>query len=261
MNEKSEDCYETGCIVGYRCNWTECEFITAKRDHVYSHIKYKHTNERPFSCNKCEKKFAVKRYLDKHKTYIHGDGLSHKLKCDWSQCHYETYLSNNLNTHYLRHKKIKQFKCDQNGCDASFTTIGDLNCHKKTVHEELRLFLCEWPGCDTAFKRKYLLDNHRTTHTGEKPFECDFPNCEVKCRLKTDLIGHKKTHNLVKKHVCSWPQCDKSFTKRDQLVGHINRHRGQRPFKCHISGCLKSYAHKKHLAQHLKTHERNTYKL
>jgi uncharacterized Zn-finger protein len=168
---------KVGPILGYRCHWSECDFIDHQRLKVKEHFIARHTNEQPFSCDKCDAKFSVHRNLASHLENSHTYGLIKKFKCEWIGCQFQTNFREKLNIHYLRHKNIRSFECDFDNCDKKFVTSKELKCHKDQVHLNLRPFPCVWPGCERAFKTKRDLNTHSNFHTGNKPFTCDWPQC------------------------------------------------------------------------------------
>ena len=88
------------------------------------------TDERPFKCNECEKKFIRKEHLKRHK---------------------------------LIHTEEKLNECDQ--CEYRCSREDALAIHKR-VHSEQRLFRCDL--CEIKFKRSGDLIVHRRIHMGEK---------------------------------------------------------------------------------------------
>ncbi|KAF3815906.1 hypothetical protein GH733_016198, partial [Mirounga leonina] len=77
--------------------------------------------------------------------------------------------------------------------------------------------------CSKAFSQKRGLDEHKRTHTGEKPFQCDCPPvtdmlevCDLAFSLKKMLIRHKMTHN-PNRPLAECQFCHKKFTRNDYL--------------------------------------------
>merc|ERR1719237_960408 len=46
-----------------------------------------------------------------------------------------------------------------------------------------------------AFREKRALDNHKMTHTGEKPYICSAANCGKAYTRSSSLMTHKKTQH------------------------------------------------------------------
>lgn len=58
-------------IVGYRCDWPECEFLTCRKYVMVNHINGKHTNQRPYSCSMCNFNFVKRYFLKAHMHKVH----------------------------------------------------------------------------------------------------------------------------------------------------------------------------------------------
>ena len=90
-----------------------------------------HTEEKPFECTKCDRKFAHKNSLHKHQKF-----------------HSEKRVS---------------FSCSI--CSKNLLTSYGLETHFKEKHTDEKPFSCD--KCDKRFSRKNLLEIHYRTHTGE----------------------------------------------------------------------------------------------
>ena len=108
----------------------------------------------------------------------------------------------------------RKFAC--NRCDTSFTQIGNLNVHIKSVHLKVK-FNCEF--CDYQSTRKGNLERHiNSLHLHLKPLQCN--ECDYSCAES----GHLKTHiDSVHKKIrfrCSFDGCDKTFSAKTTLSKH-----------------------------------------
>lgn len=58
-----------------------------------------------------------------------------------------------------------------------------------------KIFNCDF--CDRTFRSLYNMQNHRRTHTGEKPFSCTV--CKHDVTTKSQLDRHLKTISHMNK--------------------------------------------------------------
>lgn len=100
MNKR---CLKTHMIlhsdVEHRCQ--ECDYTTKKPYLLTRHIITHHSMEKPFECDKCQKKFKLKRALTVHIQQAHTDA-------------------------------VKTFKC--NFCDKTFGSSTNFYTHRKNLH-------------------------------------------------------------------------------------------------------------------------------
>ncbi|CAG2177962.1 unnamed protein product [Oppiella nova] len=237
----------------FMCSWIGCDLRFRDNYALKAHIRLRHTNERPFACTDCHKSFADKKHLKEHQK-IHSTG-GQMFRCEFTDCHYETRREANLKEHVLRHKNIRNYKCDESGCDKSFVTNYELKVHKSHVHSEDRPFTCDWPGCEATYKSKQRLDDHKLSHLGVRQFACDFHGCAKNFITKKKLTQHRNEH--IKPYACSWPECGEAFGNNRALKAHMNAHEGVRPYKCQFPACVKAFYSKPQLNSHLKSAHKN----
>ncbi|KAG0710083.1 Zinc finger protein 418 [Chionoecetes opilio] len=154
-----------------------------------------HTNSRPFSCDKCEKKFKSKAELINHQR-IHRPSEERYTHC-----------------------------CEV--CGKRFTQKANLDSHLR-LHTGNRPFSCEF--CGKCFSQRGNLEEHRRIHTGEKPFVC--ATCGVSYSRQGQLAMHRRQHTGEKPHKCQY--CEKEFLRREVLKKHEHMHTDTRPYKCSI---------------------------
>lgn len=73
------------------------------------------------------------------------------------------------------------------------------------------------------YSRPCLLEQHRRSHTNERPFVCKEPGCGKGFLRASHLKVHKWSHSQVKPLAC--PVCSKGFTTNQQLSRHKKTHK------------------------------------
>ncbi|KAK8750792.1 hypothetical protein OTU49_015005 [Cherax quadricarinatus] len=81
-----------------------------------------------------------------------------------------------------------------------------------------KLFTCT--VCCYSFKRRWLLQRHMRTHTGEKPFQCTL--CNYAAGTKQNLKMHFRKHTGEKPYAC--PQCSYRAAQKSDMNAHLRRH-------------------------------------
>ncbi|XP_032676919.1 zinc finger protein 69-like isoform X3 [Odontomachus brunneus] len=169
---------------------------------------------------------------------------SHKQCAECGKCF-------KLKDSYLRHMRIhkdeRPFTCHI--CGKQFRDSGGLSRHLKDVHAKLKNFTCDL--CGRSFASKATREDHRRTHTGERPYVCD--SCGKTFKSKASLYIHSKLHTNEFPHACSY--CTKRFRRRQEMLAHVTTHTGEKNHTCDT--CGKKFRIKSELARHQLIHSEN----
>lgn len=153
-----------------------------------------------------------------------------------------------LKDSYLRHMRIhkdeRPFTCHV--CGKQFRDSGGLTRHLKDVHAKLKNFTCDL--CNRSFASKATREDHRRTHTGERPYVCD--SCGKTFKSKASLYIHSKLHTDDFPHLCTY--CNKRFRRRQEVLAHVTTHTGEKNHACDM--CEKKFRVKSELARHKLIH-------
>lgn len=92
-------------VLWWVCLWSPrlCKYRSHEKQDVLNHVK-KHKNLNQFVCNDCGLSFANRQVLDSHQ-------LTHQknkfLKCNHSNCAFQTINETTMKMHKIRHKRLK----------------------------------------------------------------------------------------------------------------------------------------------------------
>ncbi|XP_077341381.1 uncharacterized protein LOC143986846 [Lithobates pipiens] len=137
----------------------------------------------------------------------------------------------------------KRFSCTE--CGKCFHFKFNLNEHKRS-HTGEKPHTC--PVCGKCFSYKSNLYNHQRSHMGEKPYPC--PKCEECFVQKSELVIHQRSHTREKSYSC--PECGKCFSLKSNLSRHQRLHASEKPYSC--SECGKGVVNKSELVTHQRSH-------
>lgn len=143
-------------------------------------------------CKKCPEMFENKKSLNRHLSKEHGEIQPKNFRCDYENCNKSFTLRDTLSKHIKSaHKGGDKFPCDR--CPTILSTKMSLTRHINTCHLKIKSFYCEI--CKAAFTELKSLNNHiKKIHEGidDKKIECDL--CGMKFQNQWSLNRHHLTH-------------------------------------------------------------------
>ncbi|XP_017841102.2 zinc finger protein 254 [Drosophila busckii] len=147
----------------YPCTSCDKQFTTLAS--AQSHAQYIHQEERPrpVMCEQCGIAVHSLSALKEH-LLCHTDDTP--FECDVCQKRFKS--SNRLKHHKETHDPRK-YICPE--CGKELNSRPTLNRHR-LVHTDQMQHKCDY--CGREFKRAKALKNHLILHTGLKPYSCDF---------------------------------------------------------------------------------------
>lgn len=116
-----------------------------------------HSNDRPYSCKYCPKRFKVPGGLHSHILWNHKRTRNHKCEV----CN-ATFISSSSRSSHIRknHLKEKKYGCDS--CVKRFFSKSELQRHSLT-HTGVKNFHCHL--CDKSYQTRYGLNVHLKSHS------------------------------------------------------------------------------------------------
>lgn len=152
------------CQAKFTSNSQLCYHIQRKGSPCGSDI-IRHTKEKPFKCEVCQKTFVCEFYMNKcsHRGTIFG-------KCAFKVCEHcgKKFTSfKQLRSHLYKEHKITQPK---KPCPICGVSVGRLNEHIVRMHKGRRRHSCYFCAKTMGYS---AINGHYNSHTLERPFKCE----------------------------------------------------------------------------------------
>ncbi|XP_029018710.1 zinc finger protein 14-like isoform X1 [Betta splendens] len=228
-----------------------------------------HTDDRPYHCVHCKKRFKHMHGLKRHQIYAichkkisrfswkrelragpsHSDGTAAdaqqgaplKIPVWCSNCgkHFEQLSA--LKEHQDNVCKVElgeAMKC--NDCGKEFKSMTMLKVHQR-IHDPL---YCK--ECGKILASEPAFERHKLMH---RPMQCTM--CDKSFTLLRRLREHyEKQHGFSGPYPC--PQCDKTFVQLSYLAIHQRIHKGEFPYVCDM--CPEKFRSSNCLTVHQRKH-------
>lgn len=229
-----------------------------------------HTNEKPYQCPSCVKKYKDSGTLKRHIERNHLQHRERRFICE--NCGKGFYSKSDITIHMRVHTGETPYTCSI--CLSRFTQMSAMLRHKRR-HTGSKSHVCS--TCGKLFWTKEELKKHHSVHNDVRSFEC--PICNVQFKQKSNIKKHMAIHADPNRYVCNY--CGQTFTLKGNLKSHISRkhseksgycnnccknvsnieihmwrHTGQRPLKCEF--CPSSFYEMKALALHINFKHKKT---
>ena len=182
----------------FRCS--HCNYATVEKAALDKHVRFKHTNERPFMCDTCGFSTHTASSMARHKR-SHSNTKPHKCEI----CGHEYADKKRLRDHMYTHTDHKPFQCQF--CSYTCRRKDNLKAHLKKNHD-LNAQECK---------------NHDNT-TLEKKEKLE--KVEVIPVVESSPSGHSPTSGVLTNtwpHVSSAPTSDLEPPKPVWQQGHASR--------------------------------------
>lgn len=191
-----------------------CCKTLSSRNHL-KHHRFVHTEEKPYPCEVCKKKYTRKETLRLHMR-IHKEGYK-EVKCE--NCEKVFQKESTLESHLCIHKNRTNNKFICKLCGKGFYLVTSLTRHYQ-LHKEGKRFTCTY--CNKGFTQKQHFKLHiDVVHKGIRPHVCSV--CSKAFSTNRNLIEHELTHNpLAQKLTCGI--CKQTFGIKYHLARHLKSH-------------------------------------
>ncbi|KAJ0184256.1 hypothetical protein K1T71_000679 [Dendrolimus kikuchii] len=190
-----------------------------------------HTNEKPYQCASCVKRYKDRGSLNRHIERNHvTTKRENKFICE--TCGNKFSSKHSIKIHLRTHTGETPHACTF--CPKRFTQISSLLRHKMR-HTGVRPHKCV--VCSKKFYTKVELKSHAAVHTSEKNFSC--PICNVTFKYLSNVKKHVNLkHNHPRSFICN--QCGRTFNTKGALKSHSDRHHSEKSGYCDV--CSKNVA-------------------
>lgn len=139
----------------YKCPC--CEMTCPTPSGLKSHLRYRHTNDKPFKCQHCEHSCKTSADLRKH---MESHTMEVPFQCHFPNCDYGARTYSSLSNHFKRtHQEMDVQKYACHVCKSVFSRGSKLTVHLKKRHK------FRWPSGHSRFRYKLHEDGYMRLQT------------------------------------------------------------------------------------------------
>lgn len=200
----------------YQCDFPGCGYISNRNYTIQQHKKTTHSNERPFKCQICHRRFKRKQSLTQHE---HRHENKRKHKCQYCKKGFNTAGSRREHENGV-HLKEKNYFCEV--CMRAFCSSSDRTKHKCYKDGKVVKKICHKQGCTSEAMYCDRIESaakYCKSHSslGMKLW---FYNECYDCRLLSHLTDHMNGKDLCTDcYLAKFPQgkclkCEKFIYKK-----------------------------------------------
>uniref|UniRef100_A0A8D8UEV1 Zinc finger protein 573 n=1 Tax=Cacopsylla melanoneura TaxID=428564 RepID=A0A8D8UEV1_9HEMI len=193
--------------VTFKCPAPMCKKTALNIGLLQLHL-LSHSDEKLYSCEKCDKHFISRKVLSTHVEYVHGNVEAHVCPT----CGRSYKGPRGLVIHMQIHSEEKRYVC--NVCGAAFNRSEGLSSHK-FMHADKK-FICSI--CGDVFRHPASLRAHMISrHTEPQFYFCTI--CGKKFNRSATLKDHIAVfHGTEKSFICN--VCNVAYATKKRLREH-----------------------------------------
>ncbi|XP_058145461.1 histone H4 transcription factor isoform X2 [Dasypus novemcinctus] len=131
----------------YKCPL--CDMTCPLPSSLRNHMRFRHSEDRPFKCDYCD--YSCKNLIDLRK-HLDTHSKEPAYRCDFENCSFSARSLCSVKSHYRRGDSEPRYKCHV--CDKCFTRGNSLTVHLRKKHQ------FRWPSGHPRFRYKEHEDGY-----------------------------------------------------------------------------------------------------
>ena len=154
-------------------------------------------------------KFKQKSALDDHIKFKHSD--ERPFQCNFPGCKYGAKTSSNLICHMKVHSNDQPFVCPNEGCDFRTRLKGNLTTHLTTVHSTAKAFACSECDYQTTLRGNFKSHMQRRHSRRTDNSKYSHPECAENLICSNDLEVLLSNQDIDRSIHCEQSSCEQTF--------------------------------------------------